>query len=67
MAGNHPQNRLEIKKTQLWELWLITPSAATIIGSFNTLQELIQAQIVLYCAWEKPRLPRKLSPSIIQH
>jgi hypothetical protein len=65
MVGNNPQKRLEIKKGQLWELWLVTPSAKTILGAFNSLEDLNQAQITLYRAWEKPRFPREAVPSSI--
>ena len=56
MVMNDPEKRLEIKKGQLWELWLISPTVQTVLGVFNTLEELNQAQITLYQAWEKPRL-----------
>jgi hypothetical protein len=55
MVNNDPGKRLEIKKGQLWELWLVSPTVQTILGVFNTLEELNQAQITLYNAWEKPR------------
>jgi len=64
MLTDHPDKRLEIKKGQLWELWLISPSVKTILGVFNTLEELNQAQITLYNAWEKPRLSREVVPSL---
>ena len=63
MVGNNPGKRLEIKKGQLWELWLVSPSVQTILGAFNTLEELNQAQITLYNAWEKPRVPREPTSS----
>ena len=69
MVGNNPGKRLEIKKGQLWELWLISPtvpSVQTILGVFNTLEDLNQAQITLYNAWEKPRLSREALPSPIR-
>ncbi len=65
---NHPLGKyLEIKKGQLWELWLISPTVETILGSFPTLEELNQAQITLYNAWEKPRLSREALPSPVRH
>ena len=64
MLTDHPDKRLEIKKGELWELWLISPSVKTILGVFNTLEELNQAQITLYNAWEKPRLSREVVPSL---
>ena len=67
MVENNPQKRLEIKKGQLWELWLVSPSMQTILGAFKTLEELNQAQITLYNAWEKPRVPREPTPSTIRH
>jgi len=67
MVNNNPQKRLEIKKGQLWELWLISPTVQTILGSFPTLEELNQAQITLYNAWEKPRLSREALPSPVRH
>jgi len=66
MLTDHPDKRLEIKKGQLWELWLISPTVQTILGGFNTLEELNQAQITLYNAWEKPRLSREALPSPIR-
>jgi hypothetical protein len=59
MGETHLKKCLEIKKGQLWELWLVSPSAQTLLGAFNTLEELNQAQITLYRAWETPRYPRK--------
>ena len=67
MITDHPDKRLEIKKGELWELWLISPSVKTILGVFNTLEELNQAQITLYNAWEKPRLSREALPSHLRH
>ena len=70
MVDNNPGKRLEIKKGQLWELWLVSPtvpSVQTILGAFKTLEELNQAQITLYNAWEKPRLSRDLCQSSINH
>ena len=67
MITDHPDKRLEIKKGELWELWLISPSVKTILGVFNTLEELNQAQITLYNAWEKPRLSREALPSPLRH
>jgi len=58
MVGNNPGKRLEIKKGQLWELWLVSPTVKTILGVFNTLEELNQAQITLYNAWENARFPQ---------
>ena len=67
MLTDHPDKRLEIKKGQLWELWLISPSVKTILGVFNTLEELNQAQITLYNAWEKPRLSREPHLAHLRH
>ena len=67
MVKNNPQKRLEIKKGRQWELWLISPTVQTILGVFNTLEELNQAQITLYQAWEKSRLPRVSLPASIRH
>ena len=66
MVGNNQDKRLEIKKSQFWELWLVSPSVKTILGVFNNLEELNQAQITLYDAWEKPRLSREIAPSLIR-
>ncbi len=64
---NHPLGKyLEIKKGQLWELWLISPTVETILGSVPTLEELNQAQITLYNAWEKPRLSREALPYAVR-
>ena len=67
MVKNDPKKRLETKKGQLWELWLISPTVQTILGVFNTLEELNQAQITLYNAWEQPRLPREAVPVTNRH
>jgi len=66
MLTDRPVKNLEIKKGQLWELWLVSPSTKTILGVFNTLEDLNQAQITLYNAWEKPRLSREALPSPIR-
>ena len=69
MVNHDPDKRLDIKKDQPWELWLISPSvpsAQTILGVFNTLEDLNQAQITLYNAWEKPRLSREAVPSPVR-
>jgi hypothetical protein len=60
MVMNDPKKRLEIKKGKMWELWLISPTMQTVLGVFNTLEELNQAQITLYQAWEQPRLSQDL-------
>ncbi|MCJ7734877.1 MAG: hypothetical protein MUP11_10040 [Anaerolineales bacterium] len=64
MVYNKPSNKLEIKKGQLWELWLVSPTRKTILGEFPTLEDLNQAQITLYHAWENARYPQDpcLSP-----
>ncbi len=64
MADQHPSKKLEIKKGQLWELWLESTSGEIILGAFPTLEELNQAQITLYHAWEHARYPQDtgLSP-----
>ena len=67
MVGKNPHKKLEIKKGQLWELWLVSPTVKTILGAFKTLEELNQAQITLYNAWEKPRLSREVCLSRIRH
>ncbi len=46
-----PLRRLEIKKGQDWELWLVSPLCRTKIGSYANLEELNQVQITLYHAW----------------
>jgi len=66
MVIHHPDKRLEIKKGQGWELWLVSPSVNTILGAFPTLEELNQAQITLYNAWEKPRLSQEMFPTTIR-
>jgi hypothetical protein len=66
MNEKYTQKRLEIKKGQLWELWLVSPTVKTVLGAFPTLEELNQAQITLYNAWEKPRLSREGFPSTIR-
>ena len=66
MVGNDTGKRLEIKKGELWELWLVSPTVETVLGVFKTLEELNQAQITLYNAWEKPRLSGEAYPGTIQ-
>jgi hypothetical protein len=58
MVNHHPDKHLEIKKGQLWELWLVNPSREVILGVFPTLEELNRAQITLYHAWENSRYPQ---------
>lgn len=60
MVNHHPDKHLEIKKGQLWELWLVSPALKIILGAFPTLEELNQAQITLYHAWEKARYPQRV-------
>ena len=59
MVDNNPSKKLEIKKGQQWELWLVSAPREIILGAFSTLEELNQAQITLYNAWEQPRLSRE--------
>ena len=60
MVNHHPDKHLEIKKNQLWELWLVSPALKVILGAFQTLEELNQAQITLYNAWETARYPQSV-------
>jgi hypothetical protein len=62
MVNDHPHKELQIKKGQLWELWLVSPSREIILGAFSTLEELNQAQITLYNAWENTRYPQDYCP-----
>jgi hypothetical protein len=62
-----PFQKLEIKKDQNWELWLVSPLKRTKLGSFTSLDELNQVQITLYRAWEKARYPRGSSQSQLRH
>ena len=62
-----PFQKLEIKKAQNWELWLVSPLKRTKLGSFTSLDELNQVQITLYRAWEKARYPHGSSPSHVRH
>jgi len=48
MDQNYSQKKLEIKKGQQWELWLVSPPREIILGAYATLEELNQAQITLY-------------------
>jgi hypothetical protein len=57
MVNQHPEKELHIKKGQLWELRLVTPTRELVLGAFPTLEELNQAQITLYHAWETARYP----------
>jgi hypothetical protein len=67
MVNKDPEQRLKIKKGQGWELWLVSPTREIILGAFNTLEELNQAEITLYNAWEKPYLPYDPYPGPAQH
>ncbi len=62
-----PFQKLEIKKEQNWELWLISPLKRTKLGSFTSLDELNQVQITLYRAWEKARYPLDCQTDLIRH
>ncbi len=62
MVNQHPDKELQIKKGQLWELWLISPTRELILGAFPTLEELNQAQITLYHSWENPHLSHRSKP-----
>ena len=62
-----PLQKLEIKKDQNWELWLVSPLKRTKLGSFTSLEELNLVQITLYRAWEKARYPRGCTPDLIRH
>jgi len=59
MVQNDPNKKLEIKKHQLWELWLVSPAGGTILGEFPTLGELNQAQITLYHSFEHARFAQR--------
>jgi hypothetical protein len=61
------EKKLEIKKGQLWELWLVSPPREIILGTFPTLEELNQAQITLYNAWENARYPQDTCLSLVRH
>ena len=63
MVNQHPDKELQIKKGQLWELWLISPTRELILGAFPTLEELNQAQITLYHSWEDTRLSQRSKPA----
>ena len=62
MVNHYPDKSLEIKKGQLWELWLVSSRRKIILGTFPSLEDLNQVQITLYNAWEKPRLSREALP-----
>ena len=64
MVNDYPHKELQIKKGQLWELWLVSPPRELILGAFPTLEELNQAQITLYHAWEIARYPREVPVEI---
>ena len=67
MVNDFPQKELRIKKGQLWELWLVSPPRELILGAFQTLEEINQAQITLYQAWEKARYSQEPHPVHLQH
>ena len=62
-----PFKKFEIIKDQGWELWLVSPSRRTKLGSFTSLDELNQVQITLFRSWEKARYPRGCSPTLVRH
>ena len=66
MDQNYSQKKLEIKKGQGWELWLVSPPREMILGAFATLEELNQAQITLYNAWENARYPQDTTLSLVR-
>ncbi len=59
MINHHPDKYLDIKKGQLWELWLVSATRELILGTFPTLEELNLAQITLF----HPLPPRSDSPA----
>ena len=67
MVKDYPEKYLEIKKGQLWELWLVSPPREIILGAFPTLEELNQAQITFYNAWENARYPQDPCLSPVKH
>lgn len=66
MADQNLSKKLEIKKGQLWELWLVSPPREIILGAFPSLEDLNQAQITLYHAWEHVRYPQDSFPDLIR-
>jgi hypothetical protein len=67
MLATHPGKRLEIKKGQHWELWLVSASHETFLGAFDTLEELNQAQITLYHCWEDARYAHEPHLADLKH
>ena len=67
MVNHPPDKKLEIKKAQLWELWLVSPSIKTCLAAFKTLEELNQAQITLYHCWEKAYFTQELHLAGLRH
>jgi len=67
MLINHVHKHLEIKKGRQWELWLISSSKQTFLGTFKTLEELNRAQITLYHCWERTRYAREPHLAHLQH
>lgn len=63
MVNQNPDKELRIKKGQLWELWLVSPTRELILGAFPTLEDLNQAQITLYTSWEDSRSSRRSMPT----
>ncbi len=62
-----PLRRLEIKKGQDWELWLVSAVNRTKIGSFTSLDELNQVQITLYQTWERSPYPLFPESRLVHH
>lgn len=63
MVNQNPDKELQIKKGQLWELWLVSPTRELILGAFPTLEDLNQAQITLYTSWEDSSSSRRSIPT----
>ena len=67
MLANHPQEHLEIIKGRHWELWLISPSKETFLGTYNTMEELNQVQAKLSNCWKKARYTRQPHLAHLKH
>ena len=63
MINHHPVKCLDIKKGQLWELWLVSATQKMILwGLSHAPEELNQAQDQPFTSpWESTRYPQEVT------